>query len=169
MAVGAAGQHGDGGTARSISLQVSTGRPAGFGPRRAGNYYRDQDEYVKLANDSVICVIQIEDVSAAEQIDEIVRVPEIDWIFVGIYDMSGRTEGFFDFNNPKLWKSIRNILDTAKTAGISIGNVLGGVDNIQKTLDLGCQLVVLGEDTIYLKVAADKALKVFREIIKGRK
>lgn len=141
----------------------------GFGPRRAGNYYRDQDEYVKLANDSVICVIQIEDISAVEQIHEIVRVPGIDWIFVGSCDMSGTTERFLDMDNSELWNAIRKIFQTAQTAGIPAGNAFSGVESIEKTLSMGCQLVVLGEDVKYLKESADNALKTFHETIKSKK
>lgn len=141
----------------------------GFGPRRAGNYYRDQGEYVRFANDSVICVIQIEDVSAADQIDEIVKVRGIDWVFLGVCDMSGTTERFLELDNAELQKAIRKILGAAQSAGIPTGNAGGGVESVEKILSLGCRLVVLGEDTIYLKEGADKALKVFHETIKGRR
>jgi 2-keto-3-deoxy-L-rhamnonate aldolase RhmA len=138
----------------------------GFGPRRAGNYYRDQDEYVKLANDSIICAIQIESVSAVEEIDEIVKVPGIDWIFVGPCDMSGTTERFLDLDNPKLWKAIRKIFAKAQARGIPTSNAVGGVENIKKQLDLGCQLVVLGEDMVFLKEGLDQALKTFHKVPK---
>ena len=137
----------------------------GFGPRRAGNYYRDQDEYVRLADDSVICAVQIEDVSAAEQMDEITRVPGIDWIFVGPYDMSGSAGRLGDINGPETRQAIRKVFDASQAAGIPCGNALSGVENIEKVLASGCQLVVLGEDTAYLKEAVDNALKVFREAV----
>lgn len=137
----------------------------GFGPRRAGNYYRDQDEYVRLANDSIICAIQIENVSAMNEIERIVRVPGIDWILVGPCDMSGTTDKFLDMNNPELWKAIRKIFKAAQDKRIPTGNAFGGIQNIDKQLEFGCQLIFLGEDTLYLKDAADNSLKVFYEII----
>ena len=140
----------------------------GFGPRRAGNYYRNQDEYAKLANDSVICAIQIEDVSGADKIDEIIRVPGIDWILVGPNDMSGTIGQFLNLDNPELWKAIRKIFNTANAAGVTTGNAFCGTENIQKQLDFGCQLVFLGEDTLYLKEAVDNAIKVFQDIVKRR-
>ena len=140
----------------------------GFGPRRAGNYYRDQDEYVNLANDSVICAIQIEDACGAEGIDEIVRVPGIDWILVGPCDMSGSTGQFLDLDNPELWQAIHKVFAAAKMAGIPTGNAFGGPDNIKRGLDLGCQLVVLGEDANYLKEALDYGLQVFHKAVSSR-
>jgi len=140
----------------------------GFGPRRAGNYHRDQDEYVKFANDSVICVIQIEDLAGAAQIDEIIRVPGIDWILVGPCDMSASTGRFLDLENPELWQAVGKVFETAQAAGIPCGNAVDGPENVGQTLDLGCQLVVLGEDTGYLKEAVDNALQVFQQVVNSR-
>ena len=148
----------------------------GFGPRRAGNYYRDHDEYVKLADESVICVVQIENVAGAEEIDEIVGVPGIDWIIVGPCDMSGTVGRFLDVEGAEICKAIRRIFDGARSAGIPTGNPLGGLfDNVigvrgtnvgggqdaQRTPEPECQLVFLGEDTSFLKQAADDALQAF--------
>lgn len=140
----------------------------GFGPRRAGNYYRDQDEYVKFANDSVICVVQIEDVKAAGEIDEIVRIPGIDWIFVGRADMSGTTSRFLDTESTEIWNTVRKIFDTARAAGIPTGNALDDVKDIERNLEMGCQLVMLGEDTEFLKTTIDKAVETFHSIIKRK-
>ncbi len=140
----------------------------GYGPRRASNYYRDEDEYVELANDAIICALQIEDITGADQIDEVVKIPGIDWILVGPNDMSPSTGRFLDLENPKLWQAIRKIFETAQAAGIPTGNPMGGVDCIEEALDSGCQLIVLGEDTLYLKEAVDNAVAVFRGIAARR-
>ena len=155
----------------------------GFGPRRAGNYYKDQEEYVKLANESVICVIQIEDVAGAEQIDEIVRVPGIDWIIVGACDMSGSVGRFLDIEGAEIWKAVHRIFDAARSARIPTGNAVGSptgnaigaagtnatpaIRDIRRTLELGCQLVFLGEDTGFLKEATDNVLKAFHDVLRA--
>jgi 2-keto-3-deoxy-L-rhamnonate aldolase RhmA len=136
----------------------------GYGPRRAGNYYRDQSEYVRNANQAVICAIQIEDIRAAQEIDEIVKVPGLDWVMVGPNDMSATTERVFDLTNPDLWQTIQKIFDTARQAGLPTGNAVTGVKNIQKAVDMGCQLIILGEDTRFLVEAVDSALNALHEI-----
>ena len=141
----------------------------GFGPRRAGNYYQNQEEYATCANDAIICAIQIENISAAEDIDEIVKVPGLDWILLGPNDLSGTMGCFRDFEDTLLWETMRKILDTAHAAGIPTGNPLGNADDIEKTLALGCKLVNLGEDMSYLKDSADHAIDIFNNIIDNRK
>ena len=135
----------------------------GYGPGYAANYGQDEDEYVRCANQSVICSIQIEDVAGAEQIDEIVRVPGVDWIFVGPNDMSGTTKRFLDMDNQELWKAIRKIFNTAQKAGIPAGNA--GPPDIQKALELGCPLIMLGDDTSFLKNGATNAIKAFQKVV----
>lgn len=136
----------------------------GFGPRRAGNYYRDQAEYVTNANQAVFCAIQIENINGAKEIEEIVKVPGLDWIMVGPNDMSATTDKVFDLNNPDLWEAIQKIFTTARLAGLATGNAVTGVDKIQRAIDMGCQLIVLGEDTRFLVEAVDTGLKSFHEI-----
>ena len=141
----------------------------GCGPRRASNYLRDIEDYIKCANDAVICAIQIEDISIATQIDEVVKIPGLDWVLLGPNDLSGTMGCFGEMDNPELLKTIRKILDAAHTAGIPTGNPLGSVETINKTLEHGCQLVTLGDDMGYLKDGIDNALKSFNGVVKNLK
>ena len=141
----------------------------GYGPLRPSNYYRERDEYARIANDSVICAIQIEKVSGAEQIEDIVSVPGIDWIFVGLCDMSGTTGRFLDLENPELWEAVRKIFTVARAAGIPTGNAVSGPQNIEKAVELGSQLIVLGFDHAYLRIAVDSDVAVFRQVIGDRR
>lgn len=141
----------------------------GFGPMRPSGYYRDGGEYVRTANESIICGIQIENVCGANEIDDIVKIPGLDWILIGRYDMSGSMGIFCEVEHPDLWKAIKRISDVAKKAGIPFGVPLGCADTIQKTIAAGSQLICIGRDSIYLQSGADNALKAFHETINKRK
>lgn len=141
----------------------------GFGPMRPGGYYRDKGEYVRTANESIICGIQIENVCGANEIDDIVKIPGLDWIIIGPYDMSASMGIFCDVEHPDLWKAIKKISNAAKKAGIPFGVPLGGPDHIKRTLDAGSQLICIGRDSTYLQSSADNALKSFHETINKRK
>jgi 2-dehydro-3-deoxyglucarate aldolase len=140
----------------------------GYGPSRAGNYGKDENEYVELANDSVICVIQIENVSGAAQIDEIVQVPGIDWIMVGPNDMSHSAGRFRDRKNPVLVDALSKIRNAAKAAGIPFTMGGGDTADMDKVIDMGCPLVFLGKDTDYLQAAANNALEMFKKTLKTK-
>ena len=154
----------------------------GFGPRRAGNYYRDQIEYTNLANESVICVIQIENVVGAEKIEEIVKVPGFDWVLTGPYDMSQTVAEFPVVDGRKVWDPekivptdrilgpIEKINKASIAAGIpTFGFPMSGPDWVRKSIEMGCRLIVLGEDTGFLQKSVDHALATFHESIKKPK
>ena len=141
----------------------------GFGPRRAGNYSRDEAEYIECANDSMICAIQIEDVKGADCIDEIVKVPGVDWIFVGRWDMSGTTSKFGNIDGDEVMAAVRKVFAAAVKAGLPCGNAYQSVERIPDTLNLGCNLVLLGEEAGLMRVAVDGAVRAFREAEKKRK
>ena len=141
----------------------------GFGPMRASNYGRDQDEYTKLANDLVFCVIQIEDVRAVDQIDGIVSTPGIDGIFVGRCDMSGTTDRFLDTDSSEVWNAVESIFATATEAGIPVGGALFGVENIEKNLQKKWQLIEIGEAHAFIKDGIADALGAFDQAVSRTK
>ena len=138
-------------------------------PMRPGCYFRDDGgKYVDTANDSIICAVQIEDICAVDEIDEIVKVPSLDWILIGRYDMAGSMNLCWDVDNAELWKGIKKLLSTAEKAGIPCGIPLGGPDAIERTVDSGGQLICLGRDTLYLQATADNALNIFKDKLKQK-
>ncbi len=139
----------------------------GWGPRRAANYGRDEDEYKTIGNETVICIIQLESVASADHIDEVVRIPGFDWIFVGRMDMAGSIGKTAGNNDPAVWSAVRRIFDASAAAGIPCGNAVQGStsDDIRKQLDLKCRIIMLGEDCDYLKKAVDVSVQTYRKVI----
>ncbi len=135
----------------------------GFGPMRASNYYRDQDDYVRLANEAVFCAIQVEDVRAAECASEIVAVPGIDALLVWRCDMSGSTGSFLNPGSQEVWDAVRTLFGAARGAGIPYGNA---PETLEQNLEMGCQLVVIGEDLGYVRDGVDRSLEAFRSVFK---
>lgn len=82
-------------------------------------------EYRKYANENLLTVIQIETLQAIKNLDEILKVPGIDVLFVGPGDLS-TAMGMPDYNQPEvqelLEKTIRKIAASGKIAGIFAGD-----------------------------------------------
>lgn len=138
----------------------------GWGPRRAADYGRDDAEYAKTADDSVICIVQIEDVRGADVIDEILEIPGFDWIFVGRMDMSGSIGRIGDADAEEIWDAVKKIFSKAKESGIPAGNAIQTPDpeGIQQQLDMGCPIVLLGEDGKFIRSAFDSAVENYRKV-----
>jgi 2-keto-3-deoxy-L-rhamnonate aldolase RhmA len=136
----------------------------GFGPRRAGRYYRDQVAYVQRANEEIILAIQVEDIGGATEIERMVQVPGIDWVLIGRYDMSATLDGAFcQVDHPKLWEAYQHIIDVSQRAGLPAGVPLGGASpqNLERYRQVGGQLMTIGEDLAYMQEAALDAMKAW--------
>lgn len=133
----------------------------GYGPMRASNYYRDQGRYLEIANQSIFCIIQVEDVAAAGRAEELVGVPGVDGLFVGRFDMSGTTDTFAEADSQAVWSAVDKLFSAARDAGIPYGNA---TELLEKNRAMGCQFVVVGEDLSYLRDGVDRALLDFRRV-----
>ena len=58
------------------------------GSHRAGGYGRHAAEYWKRANEEMLVVLQVETRAAVDEIDQIVKIPGVDVIFIGPGDLS---------------------------------------------------------------------------------
>ena len=139
----------------------------GFGPTRPSGYFRDGGAYGRTANDSIICAIQIEDVRGADEIEQIVKVPGLDWIFIGPYDMSGTMGIFGQVEHEELWEVMRKILRGAKAAKIPAGIPAQNPDDIERMREAGNQLFTIGQDVAIVRAATDHVVKVFGEKMKA--
>jgi len=137
----------------------------GAGWTRPSQYSRDGGEYIREANESIICAIQIENVIGAEQIEEIVRVPGLDWIMTGPTDMSGTVGEFPNTRHPDLQKALGRIFKVAREAGIpcSSGMPLYTAEEIREARAAGQQLIAVGADVPLLRGAVDNSLELFRK------
>jgi 2-keto-3-deoxy-L-rhamnonate aldolase RhmA len=142
----------------------------GFGPRRAGRYYRNQGEYVERSNREIILAAQIENISGVEEIEEMVAVPGLDWVLVGRYDMSATLDGLFcEVDHPRLWKAMQAIVNAAHRAGLPAGIPLGGAtpENLERYRQIGGQLMAIGEDLAFMQEAAQYSLAAWRRAFPG--
>ena len=139
----------------------------GSGPTYASNYGRDVEEYERLANQSIFCIIQVESVHTTTEIDEIVTIPGIDGVIVGPNDMSGTAGCFRDPNNAKVQDAVRTILGTARAAGIAVGHGSNSASIAEKIED-GAQLLLENEDIGFLQQGAEGLLSEFRAAKAGR-
>jgi 4-hydroxy-2-oxoheptanedioate aldolase len=138
----------------------------GFGPIRAGNYGRDRAEYVHHANESVFCVIQVENVPCLEkEAEEIVRVPGIDGIWIGPCDMSSSINCFLETEHPRIWNAVGKLFALAKQAGIPTSEGTGGAARLKAVLDMGCQWVLVGEDITFLIDSSEAVLQTYRQAL----
>jgi 2-keto-3-deoxy-L-rhamnonate aldolase RhmA len=97
----------------------------GFGPRRASGYGRlSGPEYCRLANESVIVVVQIEHIEAVQNLDGILAVPGLTSIVLGPQDLAGSMGHMGQPTHPEVLRVLEDVIartrQTSVWASISI-------------------------------------------------
>lgn len=124
---------------------------------RAGNYGgMSIPDYREASDETTITMVQIEDQSALEHLDEIAAIPEIDMMFIGPADLS-QSMGV-PMPSPQLDAAITRIIDAGERHGMAIGLFVGDPAQIPAWHAKGVSLFVCGSDQAMLRKAAS-ALK----------
>ncbi len=144
--------------------------PSGFrgvGLYRAQGYGRNFSDYLRWLKKESIVIVQIENIKAVENIDEIFSVKGIDAFLIGPYDLSGSINKPGNFDDDKFKKMINKILKSAKKYNIPAGfhSVSSDPNEAIKSLNKGYKFLAFSLDSILLQNAAVNALEKIKKSI----
>ena len=122
----------------------------GVGIARAHGYGLDFQPYVERANDTTTVVVQAEHVQAVENIDEIVKIPGVDGVLIGPYDLSASMGVMGQIDHPRVVEAIDHVTRSCQKVGMKLGIFGVSVADVKPFLDRGYTLLVIGVDTIML-------------------
>jgi 2-keto-3-deoxy-L-rhamnonate aldolase RhmA len=126
----------------------------GVGIVRAQGYGLGFQEYVAHANESTAVIVQIEHISAVENIDAILAVPGIDAAFVGPYDLSGSMGRLGQVDHIDVLAAIEGVRFACERAGMPLGIYVGSAAAAKPYLEKGFSLIAVGVDALMLGNAA---------------
>ena len=116
---------------RSINTDVMTGSAS--------------DE-IAASNRETLAVLMIETVKALDQVEEIVRLPGLDVLFVGPYDLSLALGMIEQFDNPVFLKAIDRVVAAAHAAGIAVGLQTGNMPLLLEARRRGVRFLMYSSD-----------------------
>jgi 2-keto-3-deoxy-L-rhamnonate aldolase RhmA len=135
------------------------------GSHRAGGYGRHAAEYWKRANEEILVVIQIETATAVAEIEDIVKIPGIDVLFIGPADLSTSLGYLGNPGAPAVQAAMERVEVAAKSQGIALGNITRSWDQARELYKRGYQFLTLCSETALLVQGAQEVLARFtREI-----
>ncbi len=135
----------------------------GVGVARAHGYGESFASYIENANNETVVIVQAEHEAAVDNIEEMVKVPGIDAIQLGPYDLSASMGLMGQIDHPKVVAAIERVISVSQGAGLPIG-CFGITANAVKTdIARGCNLITVGVDSMFLGHAAKKVLSNVRE------
>lgn len=124
---------------------------------RAGNYgsYGLADYRTRCDEQNVV-MVQIEDESALDRLDEIASEPDVDVLFVGPADLS-QSLGV-DFPSAALDAAIERVINASKNAGVAVGLFVGNPADVSRWHKRGISVFVCGSDQALLRKSAAQML-----------
>ena len=139
-------------------------RGAAIGSVRASDYGLAGERYRDRANDNLVVICQIESVEGVTAIPEIARVPGVDVLFIGPYDLSGDVGKLGRFDDPE----VRHLIERAERAILDSGICYGGIPSPLRStaqlLAVGCRLVISGSDIGFVRKGALAEVQAFRAL-----
>lgn len=131
----------------------------GVGYSRANSFGKKFNESMINSNE-LFLVAQIENITAVQNLDEILSVSKLDAIITGPYDLSASMEITGQFENIEFKKIMLKIKEKANTYKVPMGIHLVQPDSIKlkKVLKEGYQFVAYSIDTTFLYHSAQSPL-----------
>ena len=134
----------------------------GMGGARAQRYGVGFQDYVERADRDILAIVQAEHIQAVENIEAIVRVPGIDAVFVGPYDLSASMGKPGQIRDPEVTSAIRRVRDAVLGAGLKTGIYCSDGAAAREFLQQGYTLIGMSTDMSLLVHVAGKELAAAR-------
>jgi 4-hydroxy-2-oxoheptanedioate aldolase len=146
-------------TAAVAALRYPPDGVRGFGPTfAAARWGLSVPGYAKVANKEILAILLIEDIQAVERIDEILSVPGVDLVFVGMFDLSGSMGLLGQVTHPKVEEAAQKVLAAAKAARVPAGIIALAPEEINKRIAEGFQFIAVTTDALLLASGARNLL-----------
>jgi 2-dehydro-3-deoxyglucarate aldolase len=124
----------------------------GVGICRAHRYGDNFDGYVQTANDKIAVILQIEHIDAVSNIEAICKVPGVDAIFIGPYDLSGSMGIIGQTRHKEVERAIEHVLKVAQSNKVAPGIhiVTPRPNEIEEKINIGFRFIAVGLDVTVL-------------------
>ncbi|MGB5746978.1 MAG: aldolase/citrate lyase family protein [Desulfobacterales bacterium] len=138
------------------------GGTRGVGIGRAHKYGLGFNEYMERANSEIAVILQAETTEALKNISEIVKVPGIDAIFIGPYDLSASLGKMGQLTDPEVKQAMETIAKACKNAGVRLGIFAATAETVAPFIQQNFTLLAIGTDGLHMAQSAGEILKTLK-------
>jgi 2-dehydro-3-deoxyglucarate aldolase len=126
----------------------------GVGLARAQGYGLEFEKYKNRVNSDSIVIVQIEHISAVENLEEILDIEGVDGFIVGPYDLSASLGRPGEFNHPTVKKALARVKVIAKSKNALMGYhvIPPQGEEVAKKIREGYRFLGFSLDTLFLGV-----------------
>ena len=138
----------------------------GFSPfTRAGNYsINSAKTMTKKANENCLVGINIESKKAIENLDNILKIKEIDLVFIGLFDLSKALGIPGEVDNPKVLNLLEELTKKINDAGKYPGTIANSKDKLSYFNSMGVKFILYLVDCEMLRNSYSEIVKQFENL-----
>ncbi|QFU82540.1 HpcH/HpaI aldolase family protein [Natronorubrum aibiense] len=118
----------------------------GFASPRASRW-GTADDYAGTEDDEIVLGVTIENPTAVDNIDDILAVPELGFVFAGPLDLAVSLGHPGEPTHEKVGDHVERIRDAALEADVPLGGLGFGMDDVNEKAESGYQILNLGSTT----------------------
>ena len=124
----------------------------GYGIARAQGYGHDFEEYTSMWNELSTLIIQIESITAVENIEALLQFEEVDGVMVGPYDISGSLGIPGQIDHAKVREASQQVVEACNKYGKACGtqDIDPTPESVQDAFVSGYTFVALASDVFIL-------------------
>jgi len=133
---------------------------------RACNYSADNaSRMVKLANSNNMVIAQVEGRLGLENLDAILKVKDVDIIFLGLFDLSNYLGIPGQLDNSRLKGLFRSLVAKIDDAGFVVGSISNTLEQLDFLIASGVRYITHSADCHILGESYRKVIQSVRKII----
>lgn len=119
------------------------------------------ENYVEASDRETLVGTTIETAAAVENIDAILDVPELGFVFLGPFDLSVSLGHPGEIDHPEVREAVETVRSAAVEAGVTVGGLGFGMDDVNEKAENGYQILHVGSTTGALQNAVSGWLDGF--------
>ena len=110
------------------------------------NRYNTVKDYLKIINDNITVMVQIENRAGVEAIDSICAVSGVDGLFIGPSDLAAAYGHLGNPSHPEIQDAMRTVFDQARAQGKPVGILAPAEADARRYIEMGATFVAVGSD-----------------------
>ncbi|MFT4883786.1 MAG: 2-dehydro-3-deoxyglucarate aldolase [Natronomonas sp.] len=116
----------------------------GLASPRASRWGGAGEAYTETEDEEVMLGVTIETAAGVDNIDDIVSVPELGFVFIGPNDLSVSYGHPGEADHPEVQEAVESVRTAALANDVVVGGLTGGMDDVHEKVDAGYQLLNVG-------------------------
>ncbi len=119
-------------------------------------------EIVRSSNEELLLIVQIETATGLKNLEQIASVPEIDVLWIGLYDLSNSLGIPGQTQHPEIQSAIDRVLAACRQHGKTPAVLVTSVEEGRAQIQRGFRLVAFGGDVWIYQTALKQGLAALR-------